>query len=180
MLAAIAIMSAISLALGGALGFVARKWTVRLDPVAEAIDALLPQTQCGKCGYPGCKPYAQAIAAREAEINRCPPGGDELVRSLSEMLGMDYKPLDRLHGAPKPKSVAVVNEALCIGCALCLEACPVDAIVGAARQMHTVISAQCTGCELCIARCPVDCIDMVPPGGAASRGSRHLPAAQAH
>lgn len=128
----------------------------------EKIDALLPQTQCGKCGYPGCKPYAEAIAKGEADINQCPPGGDAGIHRLAELLGRDYKPLSPAHGVEKTPEVAVIDEARCIGCTLCIQACPVDAIVGAPKQMHTVIAAQCTGCDLCLPPCPVDCIAMVP------------------
>jgi electron transport complex protein RnfB len=125
----------------------------------EKIDAILPQTQCGQCGYPGCKPYAEAISKGDADINRCPPGGEEGVKRLAELLGVEPKPLGE--GLEhKPKSVAVIDEALCIGCTLCIQACPVDAIVGAAKQMHTVVADECTGCELCIQPCPVDCIRM--------------------
>jgi electron transport complex protein RnfB len=135
---------------------------VQGDPLVDKIDAILPQTQCGQCGYPGCKPYATAIAGGEADINQCPPGGDEGVRKLADLLGREYKPLNAEHGVEKPKSVAVIDEATCIGCTLCIQACPVDAIVGAAKQMHTVVADLCTGCELCVPPCPADCIDMVP------------------
>jgi electron transport complex protein RnfB len=128
---------------------------------ADAIDALLPQTQCGKCGYNGCRPYAEAIAANEADINQCPPGGEAGIRTLAELLGRPAKPLDPTYGSEQPAPVvAWVDEAACIGCTLCIQACPVDAIVGAAKQMHTIITAECTGCELCIPPCPVDCIHL--------------------
>lgn len=159
MLSAVLVMSALALALGATLGYAAIKFQVEANPLVDKIDAILPQTQCGQCGYPGCKPYAEAIAKGEAEINRCPPGGEEAVRQLAELLGVEPKPLA---ASPKPKAVAVIDERLCIGCTLCLQACPVDAIVGAAKQMHTVIHDACTGCELCVAPCPVDCIAMVP------------------
>jgi electron transport complex protein RnfB len=128
--------------------------------VIEQINSLLPQTQCGKCGYRGCRPYAEAIAAGEAEINRCPPGGEEGIRALADLLGILPKPLDPSCGEHKPGAVAAIIEEDCIGCAKCLAVCPVDAIIGAAKQMHTVIASECTGCELCIAPCPVDCIEM--------------------
>jgi electron transport complex protein RnfB len=131
----------------------------RQEALVEAIDALLPQTQCGECGYAGCKPYAQALADGEAEINRCPPGGMDGVQRLADLLGRPVKPL---LGETKPKQIALIDEAACIGCTLCIQACPVDAIVGAARQMHTVVAEWCTGCELCVAPCPVDCIRMQP------------------
>ena len=127
------------------------------------IDAILPQTQCGQCGYPGCKPYAQALASHEADINQCPPGGDAGIHALAELLDQRYKPLNPDHGVHKPKSLAVIDEATCIGCTLCIQACPVDAILGASKQMHTVIAAECTGCELCLPPCPVDCITLHVP-----------------
>ena len=127
------------------------------------IDALLPQTQCGQCGYPGCKPYAQALASHEADINQCPPGGDAGIHALADLLDQPYKPLNPGHGVHKPKSLAVIDEAACIGCTLCIQACPVDAILGASKQMHTVIAAECTGCELCLPPCPVDCISLQAP-----------------
>lgn len=159
MLSAILVMSGLALVLGGILGWAAIRFRVEEDPLVEKIDAILPQTQCGQCGYPGCKPYAEAIAKGEADINRCPPGGEEGVRRLAELLGVEPKPLGE--GLEhKPKSVAVIDENLCIGCTLCIQACPVDAIVGAAKQMHTVVPELCTGCELCVQPCPVDCIHM--------------------
>jgi len=127
----------------------------------EAIDALLPQTQCGQCGYGACKPYAEALAANEAGINQCPPGGDEVIRELAQLLRREIEPLNPNNGVHKPRALAVIDEASCIGCALCLAACPVDAIVGAAKHLHTVIASECTGCELCLPPCPVDCIAMI-------------------
>lgn len=129
----------------------------------EKIDAILPQTQCGKCGFPGCRSYAEAIAAGRADINQCPPGDQQGVQKLAELLGVPPKPLNTAHGFPRSgKVVAWIDENLCIGCTFCTQACPVDAIVGAAKQMHTVIAAECTGCELCIAPCPIDCIRLIP------------------
>ena len=162
MLTALIVMSLIALLLGSVLGFSAIKFKVEGNPLVDKIDAILPQTQCGQCGYPGCKPYATAIAAGEAEINRCPPGGEEGIQKLADLLGMEFKPFGEDTAAPKPRSVAVIDENTCIGCTLCIQACPVDAIVGAAKQMHTIVAAECTGCELCVAPCPVDCIAMVP------------------
>ncbi|BBL74290.1 electron transport complex subunit RsxB [Methylomagnum ishizawai] len=144
------------------LGYSARRFRVEGDPLVEKIDALLPQTQCGQCGFPGCRPYALAIAQGEADINQCPPGGEDGVQALADLLGVEPKPLSAAHGVAKPKAVAVIDENICIGCTLCLQACPVDAILGAAKYLHTVIAQECTGCELCIAPCPVDCIHMVP------------------
>jgi len=128
----------------------------------DAIDRVLPQTQCTKCGYPACRPYARAIAAGAAAINRCPPGGDAGIRTLAALTGLPYAPLDPACGVEAPRRVAVIDEARCIGCTLCIAACPVDAIAGARKQMHTVIEALCTGCDLCLPPCPVDCIEMVP------------------
>ncbi len=159
MISALLVMAAVAVVLGTILGFAAVKFRVQENPLVEKIDAILPQTQCGQCGYPGCKPYASAIAAGEAEINLCPPGGEEGVAKLSELLGVEPVPLAV---EPRPKAVAVIIEDQCIGCTLCIQACPVDAIIGATKQMHTVIPEQCTGCELCVPPCPVDCIEMVP------------------
>ena len=128
----------------------------------DAIDALLPQTQCTRCGYAGCRPYAQAVASGQAGINQCPPGGDATIRALAARLGREYQALNPANGVEQAPRVAVIDEERCIGCAKCLPACPVDAIVGAQRFMHTVVSAQCNGCELCLPPCPVDCIDMRP------------------
>jgi electron transport complex protein RnfB len=135
--------------------------------LAERIEALLPQTQCTQCGYSGCKPYSQAIARGEADIDQCPPGGEAGVRALAELLGREPKPVNPAHGLEKPAQVALVREAECIGCTKCIQACPVDAIVGASKLMHTVIAELCTGCELCLPPCPVDCIDLVPVTAAA-------------
>ncbi|MBI2312244.1 MAG: electron transport complex subunit RsxB [Betaproteobacteria bacterium] len=164
MLTAVFVMAGLALAIGAVLGFAAIRFRVEGHPLVEKIDAILPQTQCGQCGFPGCKPYAQAIAEGNAEINQCPPGGEENIHKLADLLGAEFKPLNAAHGVPKPRSVAVIDEELCIGCTLCTQACPVDAILGAAKQMHTVIAAECTGCELCLAPCPVDCIHMLPVG----------------
>jgi len=157
MLTAILIMALGAIVLGSALGYASIKFKVEGNPLVEKIEAILPQTQCGQCGYPGCKPYAEAIAEGEAEINLCPPGGQEGVRKLADLLGREVKPLD---AEEKPKQVAIIDEQTCIGCTLCIQACPVDAIVGAAKQMHTIVGALCTGCELCLAPCPVECIRM--------------------
>jgi electron transport complex protein RnfB len=131
-------------------------------PSIEQIDQLLPQTQCGQCGYPGCLPYATAIASGEADINHCPPGGIAGVQALARLTGRESKPLNPANGVEKPKAVALIREPECIGCTKCIQACPVDAIVGASKSMHVVIADLCTGCELCIPPCPVDCIDLIP------------------
>ncbi|MFT6408537.1 MAG: electron transport complex protein RnfB [Arenicella sp.] len=131
------------------------------DTKIQAIDLWLPQTQCTQCTYPRCHDYAVAIADGEAEINQCPPGGDITVRGLANLLGQPAKPVDPKYGIHKTKQVAVIDESVCIGCVMCIKACPTDAIIGAAKLMHTVIERDCTGCELCLEPCPVDCIDMV-------------------
>ena len=135
-----------------------------MDPVvtADAIDALLPQTQCTRCGYAGCAPYAAAIAQGAAPINRCPPGGEATIAALAALTNRPAQPLDAACGTAGELLVAVIDEARCIGCTLCIAACPVDAIIGAARRMHAVLPWLCSGCELCVAPCPVDCIDLVP------------------
>ncbi len=130
--------------------------------LAADIDRLLPQTQCGRCLHAGCRPYAEAIARGAARINQCPPGGEATIRRLAQLLGVEPLALNPRHGRQAPASVVIIDEEACIGCTRCIQACPVDAIVGAARQMHTVITAECTGCELCIPPCPVDCIAVVP------------------
>ncbi len=137
--------------------------------LAERIDAWLPQTQCTLCGYPRCQAYAEALARGEADINRCPPGGEATIAALAELLTVVPKALDPNCGEPRARTVAFINEADCIGCTLCIQACPVDAILGAAKLMHTVISDECVGCELCVAPCPVECIDMLPYRYAGSR-----------
>ena len=162
MLTAIAVIAGLAAVFGVILGFAAVRFRVEGDPIVDQIDAILPQTQCAQCGYPGCRPYAEAIASGEADINQCPPGGEAGIRALAELLDREPKPLSEEHGVEKPKMLAIIDEETCIGCTLCIQACPVDAIVGAAKQMHTVIDEECTGCELCVAPCPVDCIDMVP------------------
>ncbi len=143
-----------------------------MNNIAEALDALLPQTQCGQCGYQGCLPYAEALATGAAQINRCPPGGTEVIEELARLLQRAPMPLDTSCGVTKPPAVAVIDEVWCIGCTLCIQACPVDAIAGAAKVMHTVIAAECTGCELCIPPCPVDCIQMIAVTHATMRQQR--------
>jgi electron transport complex protein RnfB len=130
--------------------------------LADLIEDVLPQTQCTKCGYPACRPYAEAIANGEADINQCPPGGLEGVRRIAAITGRAVIPINPVNGFERPRPVAFIDEQLCIGCTLCIQACPVDAIVGASKQMHTIVTSLCTGCDLCVAPCPVDCIVMFP------------------
>ncbi|MDH5434855.1 MAG: electron transport complex subunit RsxB [Gammaproteobacteria bacterium] len=146
---------------GALLGYASIRFRVEGNPLAEQINQVLPQTQCGQCGYPGCKPYAQAIAEQGEKINRCPPGGEAGIKALAELLETDVIPLDESCGEEALPTVAIIREDECIGCTKCIQACPVDAIVGAAKLMHTVIESECTGCDLCVPPCPVDCIDMV-------------------
>ena len=153
-------IAAIALLAGLALGYAYRSLPADADKLVEQVNDLLPQTQCAQCGYPGCRPYAAAIVEEAAPINLCPPGGDSTVRQLADLLGREPEPLAR--AASTAHIVAVIDEALCIGCTHCRSACPVDAIVGAHQLMHTVIAAECTGCELCVEPCPVDCIGMRP------------------
>jgi electron transport complex protein RnfB len=162
LLMAVALMLLLALLLGAILGYASVRFRVKADPLVDKIDAILPQTQCGQCGYPGCKPYATALASNEADVNLCIPGGDDGIRKLADLLGKEYKPFNAEHGVEKPKSFAVIDENICIGCTLCIQACPVDAIVGSAKHLHTVLVSECTGCELCVAPCPVDCISMQP------------------
>jgi len=162
MLTAIIAISALALAFGLLLGYASIRFRVEGDPIADKIDALLPQSQCGQCGYPGCRPYAEAIAEGSTEINLCAPGGEGTMLALADLLGRDPVPLDGEAAEEKPPAVAVIDEQQCIGCTLCIQACPVDAIVGAAKQMHTVVANECTGCELCLPPCPVECIHMQP------------------
>jgi electron transport complex protein RnfB len=133
-----------------------------MTPLVRRLDAILPQTQCTQCGYAGCMPYAEAMAAGEADINQCPPGGDATVAELAAALRREPKPLNPANGLYRAPQVAVIDEAICIGCTKCIQACPVDAIVGASKAMHTVIASWCTGCELCLPPCPVDCIALLP------------------
>ncbi len=160
-IAAIGALLLLGVPFGALLGFAAVKFKTEGDPIADQIEALLPQTQCGQCSYPGCRPYAEAIANGEA-INKCPPGGESTINALADLLDVEAVPLDAEHGEENVKTVAFIREAECIGCTKCIQACPVDAILGAAKQMHTVIKSECTGCDLCVEPCPVDCIDMLP------------------
>jgi electron transport complex protein RnfB len=170
---ACAIAAVLAAACGVALGWAASRLPPATDRVVDQIEALLPHTQCGQCQFPGCRPYAQAIVRGEAEIDRCPPGGEATVRALAELLDRPARPVDPAYGTTKGALVAYIDEERCIGCARCLPACPVDAIVGAHRFVHTVIAQQCTGCERCLAPCPVDCITLRPAAPATtSRWSR--------
>jgi electron transport complex protein RnfB len=145
---------------GAILGFASIRFRTEGNPLADQINQILPQTQCGQCGYPGCKPYATAIADGDA-INKCPPGGQETIDALADLLDVESMTLDAEHGEEKAPKVAFIREEECIGCTKCIQACPVDAILGAAKLMHTVIADECTGCDLCLDPCPVDCIDMI-------------------
>lgn len=157
---AVLTISSLALAAGLLLAYAKSRLPASDDDLVDRVDAVLPQTQCAQCGYAGCRPYAAAIVSGEAGINLCPPGGEDTVRRLAALLGRDPLPLARANESAMTESVAVIDEALCIGCTHCRDACPVDAIVGANRYMHTVIASECTGCELCLPPCPVDCIRM--------------------
>ncbi len=155
---AIAVLAAI---FGLVLGFASIRFKVEADPIVEQIESILPQTQCGQCGYPGCRPYAEAIANGD-DINKCPPGGQQTIEKLADLMGgVDVQ--DSAHDDDKGlKKVAFIHEDMCIGCTKCIQACPVDAIVGGTKALHTVIKDECTGCDLCVSPCPTDCIEMVP------------------
>lgn len=161
MITAVVTLLILAAIFGAALGFASIKFKPDGNPIVEDINNILPQTQCGQCGHPGCRPYAEGIANGEP-INKCPPGGEATIQALADLLDVEPLPLDAEHGEEKAKQVAIIREDECIGCTKCIQACPVDAILGAAKQMHTVIEAECTGCDLCVEPCPVDCIDMVP------------------
>ena len=162
MLTAIIVLVGMAVFFGLLLGYSAQKFKVEGNPVVDQIDQLLPQTQCGQCSYPGCRPYAEAIAKQEVGINHCPPGGESTIQALADLLDVEALPLDEELQKVSVPTVAIIREETCIGCTLCIQACPVDAIVGAAKLMHTVIADECTGCDLCLPPCPVDCIDMIP------------------
>ena len=163
MILAIVTISLMAGLFGLVLGYAAIRFKVEGNPIVDQIDALLPQTQCGQCTYPGCRPYAEAIANGEAPINQCPPGGQATIVSLADLLDTDVLELNAENGEHiEVPLLAIIDEQTCIGCTLCIQACPVDAILGSAKHMHTVIADECTGCKLCLPPCPVDCIDMVP------------------
>ncbi|MGF1694942.1 electron transport complex subunit RsxB [Vibrio lamellibrachiae] len=158
----IAVIALVSLAalFGALLGFASIKFKVKADPIVEQIDSILPQTQCGQCGYPGCRPYAEAIANGD-KINKCPPGGQATIEKLADLMGVEAE--ESAHDLEDAiKTVAYIHEDMCIGCTKCIQACPVDAIVGGTKALHTVIKDECTGCDLCVAPCPTDCIEMIP------------------
>ncbi|MBZ9610614.1 electron transport complex subunit RsxB [Rheinheimera maricola] len=160
LMTALIALGGMALLFGAVLGYAAIRFKVESDPLVEQIDDILPQTQCGQCGYPGCRPYAEAIANGD-DINKCPPGGESTIRKLADLMGVEAKPLNEAQ-TEAVKRVAYIREDECIGCTKCIQACPVDAIVGASKLMHTVLIDECTGCDLCVEPCPVDCIDMVP------------------
>lgn len=161
MVMAILVICSLALFFGALLGYTALRCKVEGNPLAEKVDALLPQSQCGQCGYPGCRPYAEAVASGAAPVNLCVPGGENTVKALADLMGVEAPALDGEIADSSPM-LAVIDENTCIGCTLCLQACPVDAIVGSAKHMHTIIASECTGCKLCLPPCPVDCISMVP------------------
>ena len=162
-LTAVFILVGLAAVFGLILGYASVRFKVDGDPLVDKVDSLLPQTQCGQCTFPGCRPYAEAIAKGEAPINQCPPGGETTMLALADLLDVEPLALDEedIKESDMPE-VAIIIEEDCIGCTLCIQACPVDAIVGAAKMMHTVIESECTGCELCLPPCPVDCIIMQP------------------
>ncbi|MBB1270464.1 electron transport complex subunit RsxB [Shewanella sp. SR44-3] len=159
-LIAVGLLTLLGLIFGAILGIAAIRFKVEGNPIVEQVEALLPQTQCGQCGYPGCRPYAEAIAGGD-KVNKCPPGGTATMEKLAQLMGVEPEPLDQ-EQQDTIKKVAYIREDECIGCTKCIQACPVDAILGAGKLMHTVITADCTGCDLCVEPCPVDCIDMLP------------------
>jgi electron transport complex protein RnfB len=160
MFTSILTLGVLAILFGLLLGYASLRFHVEGDPIADRVEQLLPQTQCGQCGFPGCRPYAEAIAAGQAEINLCAPGGSATLAAIADLLGREAVPAEGL--VDKPKAVAWIDEQSCIGCTLCLQACPVDAILGAAKQLHLVLRSECTGCERCLEPCPVDCIRMQP------------------
>ncbi len=161
-LIAILVLLGLGLVFGILLGYSSIRFKVEGNPLVDQVDSLLPQTQCGQCGHPGCRPYAEAIVNCDEAINKCPPGGQSTIEALADLLDVEALPLDGDHDEDPVKAVAYIREDECIGCTKCIQACPVDAILGAAKQMHTVITSECTGCDLCVEPCPVDCIDMLP------------------
>lgn len=157
---AILLLTLLALCFGLILGFAAEKFKIKGNPIIDQLEATLPQTQCGQCGYPGCRPYAEAVAKGE-KINKCVPGGNSTMEKLAQLMGVETEDLSENHDIPI-KKVAYIREQDCIGCTKCIQACPMDAIIGSGKLMHTVLSQDCTGCDLCVEPCPVDCIDMIP------------------
>jgi len=162
MLTGVVVLTGLAVTLSALLVAAERLLPSRGPDLADRVERLLPRIQCGQCGYPGCRPYAEAIARDEADVNRCPPGGEHTVQRLAALLGRDPAPLDTSRGHASLDRVARIDESACIGCNLCARACPVDAIVGVPQALHAVLTAHCTGCELCLPPCPVDCITLVP------------------
>jgi Na+-translocating ferredoxin:NAD+ oxidoreductase subunit B len=164
MLSAILIIAGLAAILGAILGYAALRYKVEGNPMIEKVAAILPNTQCGQCGYPGCAPYAEAVAQGQAATNLCVPGGNPVAHGIADLLGTEFVPVggDSADAGPQPKQVAFIDENRCIGCTACLKPCPQDAILGANKMMHTILIKYCTGCELCVPACPVDCISMVP------------------
>jgi electron transport complex protein RnfB len=158
-LIAVLVLLALAVVFGGLLGFAAERFRVEGNPLVDQIDSMLPQTQCGQCGFPGCRPYAESIANGDA-INKCPPGGETTIKALADLLDVEPQPLDAEHGVEQAKRVAVIREDECIGCTKCIQACPVDAILGAAKHMHTVIESECTGCGICVHFCPTNVLEL--------------------
>ncbi|EHY8812900.1 electron transport complex subunit RsxB [Salmonella enterica subsp. enterica serovar Teshie] len=160
---AVGALTLLGLVFGAILGYASRRFAVEDDPVVEKIDAILPQSQCGQCGYPGCRPYAEAVGLQGEKINRCAPGGEAVMLKMAELLNVEPQPCDGEEQQAAPvRMLAVIDETNCIGCTKCIQACPVDAIVGATRAMHTVMSDLCTGCNLCVDPCPTHCIELRP------------------
>jgi electron transport complex protein RnfB len=177
-LAALLALVGLGASFGALLGYAAEKFKTEGNPISEQINEILPQTQCGQCGYPGCRPYSEAIANGDAAINRCPPGGETTIAQLADLLDVEIIALDEEHGEEKEAAVvAYIREDECIGCTKCIQACPVDAILGAAKQMHTVIASECTGCDLCVEPCPVDCIDLLSEATTVRSWHWEIPAA---
>lgn len=161
MLSGIVILVGLATGLSALLVISARMLGRANSSAADAIENLLPRIQCAQCGYPGCRPYAEAVASNAADINRCPPGGADTIRALADLLGRDPLPLDDSLGQASMQRRALIDESICVGCNRCAKVCPVDAIAGVPQRMHTIITSHCTGCELCLPPCPVDCISMV-------------------
>ena len=162
MLESVVVLAGLAVTLAALLVTAERLMPAASNDLTERIERLLPRIQCGQCGYPGCRPYAHAIADEAADINRCPPGGEQTVQRLAELLGRDPLPVDTSRGNASIERIARIDESVCIGCNLCARACPVDAIVGVPQALHAVLPTHCTGCELCLPPCPVDCISLVP------------------